>query len=354
MPSVLSHIPPPEFVRRTMLAAQPGQSGTVVFRANHLNPPAIWGKEVPRSKLTFAFGLYVAPIEGYLPCLEETQHLPIDTPPAEINYYPAPTSKAMYYWDGTVRTDAKDMKASQAIVVLKTYTRICEQHPELDINEVLSDLTARMQIPRTSVRHLLKTQGVALPASEIANSVADSKLHRFDRSMEHHYMLLSKVVQQCRSAANTAKIPSTFILTDIAHNDAPGGYPLRCPVLGVALDWRLNNHRSWYSPRVGRYDPAQPFIAGNVVLMSHLAKKLLEGKKFHTTVLELEVAANPDMPTVLTVWSKQHPVPDTEAITDFYRLTQKPAPVQAPAPTPERVSPGKSTLQAILDDDWNS
>lgn len=350
MPSVLSFFPPPEFVRRTMLYGD-----TVAFRANHLNPPAIWGKEVPRSKEWFGFGLHLAPIESYLPCLEETQHLPIDTPPADINYYPAPGSKAMCYWDGTIRATAKDLKSSQEVVALKTYTHIREQHPEMDIDDVLSDLTARMQIPRTSVRHLLKSQGVALPTSEVAGNIADSKLHKFDRNMEYHYMLLGKVVQQCRSAANNAKIASTFTLTDIAVSDAPGGYPLRCPVLGVKLDWGLNNHRSWYSPRVGRYDPAQPFIQGNVLLMSHLAKKLLEGKKFHTTVLELEVAANPDMPTALTAWSKQHPVPDTDAVTNFMRLAD--ARASAKAPTPERKAAQeaeKATLQAILDDDWSN
>lgn len=345
MPSVLSYVPPPEFVRRTMLL-----DGTIVFRHNHLNPTATWGREVPRSKLTCAFGLYLAPIEGYLPCLEETQHLPIDTPPAEINYYPAPVSKAMCYWDGTIRTDAKEMKTQQATAALRTYTRIREQYPDMDIDDVLADLTARMQIPRTSVRHLLKSQGVSLPTSETAGNIADSKLHRFDRNMEHHYMLLGKIVQQCRSAANAAKIASTFILPDIYVSDAPGGYPLRCPVLGVKLDWGLNNHRSWYSPRVGRYDPAQPFIQGNVVLISHLAKKLLEGKKFHTAVLELEVAANPDMPLALTAWSKQHPVPSTDAVASFSQLA-------APkAPTPERKAAQeaeRSTLQAILDEDWS-
>ena len=108
----------------------------------------------------------------------------------------------------------------------------------------------------------------------------------------------------------------TFSKADLFDYRCLGGYPIRCPVLGVELNWAEGEQDSMYSPRVGRYDPAQPFKSGNVVIMSKLAKKLLEGTRgpAYKEILRKVLRDDPYAATAFTAWADKHLVPSTPAV----------------------------------------
>lgn len=111
----------------------------------------------------------------------------------------------------------------------------------------------------------------------------------------------------------------SFSRADLFDLRCLGGYPLRCPVLGVEVNWTNGEQDSMYSPRVGRYDSAQPFVSGNVVIMSKLAKKLLEGTRdpAYKEVLRKVLRDDPYAATAFAAWADKHPVPSTPAVKDL-------------------------------------
>lgn len=122
----------------------------------------------------------------------------------------------------------------------------------------------------------------------------------------------------------------SFSRVDLFDLRCLGGYPLRCPVLGVELNWTKGEQDSMYAPRVGRYDSAQPFVSGNVVIMSKLAKKLLEGTRgpAYKEILRKVLRDDPYAATAFGFWADKHPVPSTPAVKD---LLSAPREEQVPA-----------------------
>lgn len=122
----------------------------------------------------------------------------------------------------------------------------------------------------------------------------------------------------------------SFSRADLFDPRCLGGYPIRCPVLGVELNWTKGEQDSMYSPRVGRYDPAQPFMSSNVVVMSKLAKKLLEGTRgpAYKEILRKVLRDDPYAATAFGAWADKHPVPSTPAVKD---LLSAPREEQVPA-----------------------
>jgi hypothetical protein len=141
-----------------------------------------------------------------------------------------------------------------------------------------------------------KTDGVPDPRTT-------GRQHSFPKSAtsEHAYKLkaLKAAVQQCRTNETT----TSFILQDFYVEGEPGGFVTRCPVLGVYLAW--DEPASYYAPRIGRRDIRTPHVSGNVMVMSMLARKLVEGKTVNA--LPILLKNRPALAEMFKEWTEKHP-----------------------------------------------
>lgn len=343
MPALLHHPEANSFVRRVMLMRTSKGKPYAVFRANQSNKNSVWYKPVPYciSDYTYqreegpilVYDFCVAPLSAYSEALEATAHIPIDHqfvggPNEPLSYFP-PVGSPIHTYTEVHMGDigwANAVKRVQRLTAYQTYERTKRKYPGMPVDQILADLSSRMLVPRSSVRHMLISEGVVLPNSGSLN-ISVSKEHRFDKSFafRYHYAMLTRIIQHCRtSSLQQAKKAGeknvcSFAITDLYDPQGLGGYSPRCPVTGVELSW-VDDYSSRYAPRVGRYDPSQPFIGGgggeksNVVIMSRLGQKLTEGKRF-TAYQEVEnlLIEYPYVATAFAAWAAEHPVPSTDA-----------------------------------------
>lgn len=337
---------PSLFARRVLLRLTPAGKPYAAYRKNPLNPSTVWGKPVPFCMAAYltpdtgpvlVFDTFIAPLYAYACALEATQHLPIDTPHQDIHFIADPQERVWTLLDqnilrGAVHQDM--MKHVLKLAMIKTYDKVKAEQPDALPDELVIEVANRMCRTRSLVRSTLTAASVHIPVqSKAPSKKAESKPHRFSSSYTfgRKYELLTAVIQQCRSSVVQRRHktgtdePCSFSLADLHDLNALGGYPLRCPVTGAELNW--DEGMSWFSPRVGRYDPNGLFVSGNVVLMSKLGKRITEGNPVRNLSGLLESHAY--IPTALAAWAAEHPVPASSA-TSLIRSSEKPVPVPLP------------------------
>jgi hypothetical protein len=361
--------PDPELLAKRV-ALQRTSSGKVraVFRHNERNPKSVWGKEVPYYLTDFmrtgvapvlSFDNYVVPVALYLCALEATQDLPISASPFQIRFVADPHERVWTLLDKNViggASNQESMKSIQGTIIVKTYSRVKDEMPDAPIDAIVAEVANVMCRTRTLVRSVLEKAGIHLPEKTKADKqVADVKPHRFSSaySFRNHFKFLSAIVQTCRSSViqrrhkKGTSEPCSFSLADLDDRTALGGYPIRCPVLGVDLRW--DEDVSWFSPRVGRYDPKGMFLSGNVVLMSKLAKRITEGLSVRN--LETLIDQYPYMATAFVAWVAEHPVPSTPATNMLNSAPKVPLP---PPPTLDEQKEKEQEYFKILDGKANT
>lgn len=344
----MQHPNPELFAQRVIL--QQGLNGKprAVFRHNERNPKTVWGKEVPYCMADFlrtgeapvlVFDNYVAPLALYLCALEATRDLPISASHYQIHFVADPHERVWTLLDKNVIGGASHqdtLRVVQRAAIVKTYERVKKEMGEAPTEAILVELANRMCRSRTLVRAALEKANIQLPEKPKATKQIDNKPHRFSNThtFRHHFKTLAAIVQTCRSSViqrrhkKGTNEPCSFSLADLDDRTALGGYPVRCPVLGVDLRW--DEDVSWFSPRVGRYDPKGLFISDNVVLMSKLAKRITEGLPARN--LEGLIDQHPYMTTAFAAWVAKHPVPSTPATNLINSMPKVPLP---PLPTLE-------------------
>lgn len=159
--------------------------------------------------------------------------------------------------------------------------------------------------------------------------------HHNSAHFHYHKKHFDAIVRGAHSGAHARRNQGReeeceFSRADLFDHRCLGGYPIRCPVLGVELNWTKGEQDSMYSPRIGRYDSAQPFKSGNVVIMSKLAKKLLEGTRgpAYKEIIRKVLRDDPYAGTAFAAWESKHPVPSTPAVQS---LLSAPRGEQVPA-----------------------
>lgn len=356
----MHHPEPTGFVRRIMLQRTATGKPYAVFRANELNPPAVWGKPVPYCTTSYtyipqdapilAYDNHIAPLFAYLSALEATQHLPIDAPWQSLYYEPLPNEPIWTFAHSNMRGASHQdlMRRTLQQAAADTYRRIQKKYPALKPGELLTEVVTLVQKPRASVRFLLNAAGITLPSTGTSEKISASKDHKFHKSYEwnNHYTTLKAIIQQCRAGVVQRRRQTgrdeecSFSIADLYDSRGLGGYAVRCPVIGEELDWV--NSTSYFSPRVGRYDPEKPFVTGNVVLMSLLGKKVTEGRRVQN--LSGVLNTRPFVPAVFSAWSTEHPVPSTLSTGEI-----RARPITDPAPAIPTLEEQRAAMQEIFD-----
>ena len=143
-------------------------------------------------------------------------------------------------------------------------------------------------------------------------------------------------------AANKRLLGESFGLEDLLphHPGSSAQYmPPVCPVLGFTLDYTPNG-KNVQAVRVGRKDANLPYGPKNVVIMSRLAARMIEGS---VSVNTASLAMDPDMGAHWREWTKTHSVmlgktalgrpmgrPNNAYNPDAYKVKRRRAPAGAP------------------------
>jgi hypothetical protein len=358
----MQHPDPETLAQCITLQRTPSGKARAVYRHNERNPKSIWGKEVPYCMADFlstgeapvlVFGNYIAPVALYLCALEATQDLPISASPYQIRFVADPHERVWTLLDKNVMggiTNQETLRMVQRAAIVKTYERIKQEMPDAPTEATVIELANRVCRSRAFVRAALERADIHLPVQPKTNKQIDNKPHRFSHAhaFKNHFKTLAAIVQTCRSSViqrrhkKGTSEPCSFSLADLDDRNSLGGYPIRCPVLGVELNW--NEDMSWFSPRVGRYDPNGIFVSGNVVLMSKLGKRITEGLSVRN--LEGLLKQHPYMATAFAAWVAEHPVPSTPATSLTHSAPKVPLP---PMPTLKEQREKEQEYFKILD-----
>lgn len=344
----MQHPDPELLAQRVILQQGPNGKPRAVYRHNEYNPKSVWGKEVPYCMADFlrtgeapvlVFGNYIAPLALYLCALEATQHLPISASHYQIRFVADPHERVWTLLDKNVMggvTNQETLRVVQRAAIVKTFNKVKQEMGDAPIEAVVIEVADRVCRSRSFIRAALERADIHLPVQPKTNKKIDNKPHRFSHAhaFKEHFKALAAIVQTCRSSViqrrhkNGTNEPCSFSLADLDDRNSLGGYPVRCPVLGVDLNW--SEDMSWFSPRVGRYDPKGTFTSGNVVLMSKLGKRITEGLAVRN--IEGLLKQHSYIPTAFAAWVAKHPVPSTPVTNLINSMPKVPLP---PMPTLE-------------------
>jgi hypothetical protein len=338
--------PDPELLaRRCIILTNKRGEPYVAYRSNGLNPIEIWGKPVPYTAgiifgipedVILTFEDFIAPFTIYSPCLQLTSDLPIDAPSMDIKFTPATDAKVHTLRDYGSVVQNKALYHESMVQIRnhsidklfkKALKRIGKEETALDTLErfeVVSVVAKLMCVSNAVVNKALKLP-VPPKADGAPNLRTTGRQHSFPKSIssEHAYKLkaLKAAVQQCRTNM-TNRGGSSFVLQDLYAVGEPGGFVTRCPVLGVDLAW--DEFASYYAPRVGRRDTRSAFTSENVMVMSMLARKMVEGMT--VSALPVLLKSRPALAERFKEWSAKHPpVPNkqiAEAVEEAVKKTQ--------------------------------
>jgi hypothetical protein len=301
------------FARRITRHRRPDGLVEAVYRSNPLNPRAIWGQPVPTAPgHCLAFETYIAPLEAYLTVFDLTDHYPDDHPPERITCTVVPHAKVYGLLALDQISDAAHQENLRSIrddAVVRTYTRLRDRGPTTTPDttrfNALNTTAARMCISTELVRKVLTERGIPVPVAAVntaQRAPSDREPHRFSTSHEHgpKWKTLTKIVQYRR---NASRGETKFILADLHSENCAGGYPTHCPATGEELSWDTNT--SWYSPSIGRYDTTEPYVSGNVVIMSKLGRYLTQKKAIAQLPAILKTL--PEIKDHYEAWREKHP-----------------------------------------------
>lgn len=249
------------------------------FRANSLNNPEIHCKPVPvfigPEDYVMFLGKFMAKWAWYKDFLLFTRHvspsahqskIPLDWP---LNFGPQIRSVAAardMITTGHMQA-RRDMRAEAmgdrfAALNKKGWTHTA----------IITRIAAEFDITRITVRKMLAEMGLIEPPPPPApkEEVAINRLRRADP----RYDTLRRVCNVARSKLHSRNgaFRSSFKITDLYVNDE---LPTTCPVLGIPLSYE--NFKSLSAVRIGRKDTSKAATPRNVLLMSRLAQRMIEG-----------------------------------------------------------------------------
>lgn len=388
---------PQIFIRRVFLDRRTGPRPVARYRASVLNPMSCWGMPVPTFRpeteseqpgadpnLFLIFDKYIAPLRQYLNCLLATEHLPTTADP------------------NTLTLDLIDPDTLRRVESLRSlvgpareggqgaeYQKGLQSCRDKLIAQVFNRKVDKMDWAGTSknaVEKLIKeicivtcmtpsTVSSALYAVGVDLTRATRMQHepsKFSTSYEHGLKskMLKSAIQAFRSAQPSVGQGGSFRVNDLLTSD-PGGYPLRCPVTGVELDWTFAG--SYYSPKVSKRFASDPASSQNICIMSMVGKRIITGDgsaqtigRWFNSVREVEPFYVAKILQKVREWIQRHPDPiaadmfkELQALGYNVELPTTPAPAPTPAPampatpTADRVAPELRDSFAKILEGWD-
>lgn len=245
-----------------------------------LNPTTNPDHNHDHDKTVLFIGNYAAILGTYAPFLLHTQSapptahpcdIPIEWPPHLIPEYQRIIATCNV---STGRHD--ELKVMRNDAMLHRYAALTTALA-LPTPAALERLAAEFLLSEDTVRKVLVANKVLAPrVKETGPVCAESTLRRRDP----RYKTVRDACLRYRTNAPGRGVKCSFGIAEVF----PGGaFPLVCPVLGVPLDY--DNQRSLRAVRVGRLDPSRPASEGNVILMSLLAQRAVEGTGNYLKIL---------------------------------------------------------------------
>lgn len=271
-----------------------GDIPPLVFRHNRLNPPARRGLRVPTTLLdgqpVYIFDAMAFPVDAHLPALYATSHHPASTYTYKI-----------LTEDDRIPDEPLPLHISDAVmlsVAIDTYRELVSAASTLiDIRSHITHASAVVGINSFLLFKALTDMG-ELDAVDLS---APSDTF----SSEPQFSVMAREVRMAVQAARTRRdgSPGYFSMKDLVIPDAPGGYPTHCPVTGYPLDWGVPRGGSHFSPKVGLRKPALGYVPANVVLMSRVAKRLIDGSTSPAQLVHF-LGEYPDVLPSVKAWLK--------------------------------------------------
>jgi hypothetical protein len=319
------------FARRIML--NPNGPGAI-YRSNKANMKNTWGKPVPSVRtpdgdIVLVFNNYAAPLSVYLPCLHETAHYPPKTPTGQIEFFPPQATAAELYRMEALRgeTHQNSLLALRDQCIRELFHKLSKNPAYPYTEDVLGEVSIRIGSSTDVVLRVMKRdeglEFVPRPAPAVAAKL-EKESPWFARDDERY-----SVVQRALMVIRTSDDPKEPMMIDALATTDSGGYPDLCPVTGLPFEW--HDGVSPLAPKVSRRDRAKPYAAGNALLMSAFAKRLLEGKASRDAV-EKFIDQQPRAVLPIAAWLKTHPTSDP-AVLHLLRIIPFPRGAN-PNPTP--------------------
>lgn len=283
-----------------------------LFRPNLLNPRLRWNLPVPTLKTegharsrALVFDKYVVPLTDphgrptvFLDALVATAAIPPDADPFSITYDPPPDTDPLAWATHQVTAPLPETLAELACHI--TTPRLLARPSPPDAIAAVEDRLAakssrslavlkvaacRIGIPVPTLVNLLnKYQGIRLEDSDVPNNKGKRtpiayKFARTDPRMQEvkDVVAVFRTAQHRKTPEGVSVSGAKFKIDDLATPD-PGGFPTRCPVTDLSIEWGHAEGQSTKSPRIGRYRVHEPHCTGNVLFMTKLGRIISEGR----------------------------------------------------------------------------
>lgn len=231
------------------------------------------------------FSNYVCDMRLHLPFLLATQHIPHDAPLNDDRLRPS------HWTSGELKSQ---LMAAQTIAAQKTTAeeqkvmrKMREQCIRAYAKRSAHSAPSGADVSALAVQFLVGNRVIenALDITRVANTPDSPRKHLLGSPQ---YKVLTKAMQRTRQAAYQQNIKCRFSFHDLLPR-VQGLYtlPLRCPVLGWELRYAEPEIRAGRARassthpqdvRVWRRSVDTPLTAPNVVVMSALAVRLIEGR----------------------------------------------------------------------------
>lgn len=341
----MHHPDPLTLCQHVLLTADEQGRPACIFRSNSLNLSTLWGHPVPTSfesdYPSLVFSQLVAPLEVYLPHLLATQHHPADTPPRSI----IPTPDSLHLFTSADPSAAlrdynprhkggcmgsNEYQNSLTSLRNRTACALVNKYLKKGMSGVNAVSTAALRMGMSAPllqRLMYEREGLSMIKAERPRTSRRAE-HLPRLSGSHEYSHLFKEVQRAVQTVRTrtGEDLGSFSIHDLHVDGEPGGYPRHCPVTGAEFVWGSPSGASMFSPKVGVVDPRQNYVPGNVLLMSKVAKRVLD-RTGDPKTLAVFLRHDPDLLNSIRDWlsdKPHHPANDFVATIRYHQSQPKP------------------------------
>lgn len=274
------------YLHKILATAYLNPQGVPIFRPNEGNSTSVWNKPVPKYDGWYFLNYRFAASEGTMEALSISQHIEPEASPKDPRF-----DSVQRTAEGEVFIDKMTVeeRGFSKKTIIKVRARAIEamagkmraKYGADSMRDIVEAVAKLFDVSTSMVRKICEPQA---PPKEKA-----PQEFKEDPRWRH----LRWAMSQARASAyltdtyahpDMAKAYGKFEPSDalVAHR-GQHLYPETCTVLGMPLSYDRFDVAGGVSgakgavARIGRFDVGRPFESGNIVLMSTLASKLIEG-----------------------------------------------------------------------------
>ena len=290
------------FLHKIFTTAYLSKSGKPIFRPNERNDRAVWNKPVPKFDGWYFLNYRYAAPADLMEVLTISQHIEPNAHAGDQRFVEAQRNAEAEVFIDKMMLSEKSFSKRGIIKVRERAIRdamdtLRVKFGSEDMNALVEAVARLFDVGTLMVRKVCGLVSKAKPQ--------ESQEYKEDPRWGH----LRWAVHQTRATAYATDVdarPGTpraygkFAPADaLIQHKGERLYPEVCIVLGTVLSYDRFDGANTSMAKVGRFDTDKPFETGNVILMSAMAVKLIEGLRDPSS-LSSEVAAKWE------VWKSTH------------------------------------------------